>query len=329
MSHRLRALRNTAIACAAGLLSGIAPAVAQTADYPNRPVRLIVTFSPGGPADILGRLVGERLHRLWSQPVVILNKDGAATIIGVDLAAKSTPDGYTLLLASSALAINSGLGRKLPYDPFRDLAPVSLIFGQPLVIVLHPAVPANSVRELIELARAHPGKLAYASSGIGSSTNLTAEMFVRAAGIDIRHVPYKGIAPAMIDLLSGQVDLIFSGTTAAIPHLKTGKLKAIAITTRNRSPQLPDLPTLIESGIRDYDVTGWWGVMAPAGTPRPIINRVNADLHKVLAMPEVRERLIAQGGEAMTSTPEAFAAMFRQEVDRWARVSKAANIRIQ
>jgi len=321
-SASLRALGAVVLLCAA-----TPAAIAQ--DYPNRPVRLVVTFSPGGPADILGRLIGERLYKMWSQPVVILNKDGAGTIIGVDLAAKSTPDGYTLLLASSAMAINSGLGRKLPYDPFKDLAPVTLIFGQPLVIVAHPKVAANTVKELIDLAKSSPGKLTYGSSGIGSSTSLTAEMFKSAAGIDIRHVPYKGIAPAMLDLLAGQVDLIFSGTTAAIPHLKTGRLKAIALTTAKRSPQLPNVPTLAESGIPDYDVTGWWGFMVPAGTPAAIVQRLHTDINKVTAMPEVRERFAAQGGEAMTSTPEEFAAMFRAEVDRWARVAKAANIRIQ
>jgi tripartite-type tricarboxylate transporter receptor subunit TctC len=314
---------------AGALLLAVASLPAAAQDYPSRPVRLVVPFSAGGPADILGRLFGERLYKMWGQPIVILNKDGAGTIIGADLVANATPDGYTLLLASSALAINSGVGRKLPYDPFRDFAPIALVFGQPLVIVLNPNVPANTVRELIDLAKAHPGKLSYGSSGIGSSTSLTAEMFKSAAGVDIRHVPYKGVAPAMIDLLGGQVDMIFSGTTAAIPYLKSGRLKAIALTTRKRSSQLPDVPTLAESGIPDYDVTGWWGFMAPAGTPKAIVTRVNADLMKIVAMPEVRERLALQGGEAMTSTPEQFASFFRQEVERWARVAKGANIRIQ
>lgn len=308
-------------------LCAVAP-LTSAQEYPSRPVRLVVPFSAGGPADVLGRMLGERLHSLWGHPVVILNREGAGTIIGVDLVAKSTPDGYTLLLASSAQAINAGLGRKLPYDPLKDLVPITLVFGQPLVIVLNPKVPANSVRELVKLAKAHPGKLAYASAGIGSSTHLTAEMLNAAAGIDLRHVPYKGLAPAMIDLLSGQVDLIFAGTIAAIPHIKTGKIKPIAITTRNRSSQLPDVPTMIESGIPDYDVVGWWGFKAPRGTPRALIDRLHADINKVTAQPEVRERMMLQGGEVMTGTPEQFATMFRQEVERWARVAKGANIRI-
>lgn len=304
-----------------------APATAQV--YPSRPVRFIVPFSPGGPADLLGRIIGEKLQRSLGQPVVVFNKDGAGTILGVDMAAKSSPDGYTLLLGNVAMIINASSGRKLPYNTFKDLVPVSLVFTQPLVLVLSPSVPLGSVKALIEYAKANPGKLRYGSSGVGTSIHLTTELFRTAVDVELTHVPYKGVAPAMTDLLGARIDMMFPGIAPALPHIMSGKLKALALTSKQRSGVLPNVPTLAESGVANFEAIGWYGVLIPAGTPRSIATRLNQELVSTMAMQDVRERLASQGGEAVSSTSEQFGAFMRTEQKKWTGLIRSRNIQIE
>jgi len=328
-SHGVRRLVLGAVVTASAVLAAAASVQAAQQNYPLRPIRIVVPFSAGGPADLVGRVLSEKLQPAMGQSVVVVNKDGAGTILGVDYAAKATADGYTLLLGSLAMVLNASSGRKLPYDTYKDLVPVTLSFGQPLVLLVHPSLPVNSVRDFVAHAKAHPGKLRFGSSGIGSSIHLTAELFSSAVGIRMVHVPYRGVAPAMVDLLSGQVDLMFPGITPAVPHIRSGKLKVLAVTSSKRSGALPDAPTFIESGMAGFEVSGWFGIFVPAGTPRAIISRLNAELVKVLNMPDVREKLASQGGEAMTSTAEHFAQFMSAEHKRWSGVIRAANIKVE
>ena len=318
----------TVIAALTAALWGLAPqGLAQS--YPTKPVRIIVPFSAGGPADLLARVIGEKLQRGLGQSIVVLNKDGAGTILGVDMAAKSSPDGYTLLLGNVAMVINSSTGKKLPYDMLKDLTPVTLAFTQPLILVLQPSLPINSVKELIAFAKSNPGKLTYGSSGVGTSIHLTTELFRNAVAIDMTHVPYKGVAPALTDLLGGQIDLMFPGITPAMPHIKSGKLKALALTSKTRSPAIPEMPTLIELGVPNFESVGWYGMLLPAGTPKAIAARLHTELVKVLTMQDVKEHLARQGGEATTSTPERFAAFLGEELKKWTQVIRSANIKVE
>ena len=317
-----------AIAALMAALCAAAPA-ALAQNYPTRPVRIIVPFSAGGPADLLGRILAEKLQHSLGQPIVVLNKDGAGTILGVDMAAKSLPDGYTLLLGSLAMVINSSAGRRLPYDLLKDLRPVTLAFTQPLILVLQPAVPINSVKELIAFAKANPGKLTFGSSGVGTSIHLTTELFKIAVGIEMTHVPYKGVAPALTDLIGGQVDLMFPGITPAMPHVRSGKLKALAVTSRKRTPVVPAMPTLIELGVADFESAGWYGVLVPAGTPAAISARLNAEITKVMNLPDVMENLARHGGEATASTPERFASFIGEELKKWTQVIQSAKIKVE
>ena len=318
----------TAIAALAAALCGLAPqGLAQ--DYPARPVRIIVPFSAGGPADLLGRVIGEKLQFSLGQPIVVLNKDGAGTILGVDMAAKSSPDGYTMLLGNVAMVINSSTGKKLPYDMLKDLTPVTLAFTQPLILVLQPSVPINSVKELIAFAKSNPGKLTYGSSGVGTSIHLTTELFTHAVAISMTHVPYKGVAPALVDLLGGQIDLMFPGISPAMPHIRSGKLKALALTSMKRSQALPAMPTLNELGVANFESVGWYGVLVPAGTPRAIATRLNTELVKILTMQDVKENLARQGGEATSSTPERFATFIGAELKKWTQVIRTAKIKVE
>ena len=306
----------------------VAAASAFAQNYPNKPVRLIVPFSAGGPADVLARIVGEKLQRSLGQTVVVINKDGAGTLLGVDMVAKASPDGYTLLLGNVAMVINSSAGKRLPYDLQRDLTPVSLVFTQPLILVLHPAAPLTTLKELIAFAKANPGRLKYGSSGIGTSIHLTTELFRAAVGIELTHVPYKGAAPAMTDLLGGQIDLMFPGITPVVGYVKTGKLRAIGLTSRKRSPALPDVPTLSELGVANYESTGWYGVMVPAGTPGNIVLRLNRELVAALNLPDLREKLVSQGGDPTSSTPEQFAAFIASELTKWTTVMRTSGIQV-
>ncbi|HEV7822209.1 MAG TPA: tripartite tricarboxylate transporter substrate binding protein, partial [Burkholderiales bacterium] len=296
--------------------------------YPDKPVRLIVPFSAGGPADLLGRLIAEKLTRSLGQTVVVINKDGAGTILGVDMAAKSTADGYTLLLGNVAMVINSSAGKRLPYDLKRDLVPVSLAFTQPLILVINPSLPIANLKEFIAYAKANPGKLKYGSSGIGTSIHLTSELFRNATGLELTHIPYKGAAPALTDLLGGQIDLMFPGITPIVAHVKSGKLRAVGLTSSKRSPALPDVPTMHELGVGNFESIGWYGVLVPAGTPKAIVMRLNRDLVAALNQPDLKERLASQGGDAASSTPEQFVSFIDSELHKWTNVIRTANIKI-
>jgi tripartite-type tricarboxylate transporter receptor subunit TctC len=313
------------------LLALIAPRVeaASTASYPSKPVRMVVPYAPGGVADIVARLLAERLSQNLGQPVVVLNKDGAGTIIGTDYAAKSAPDGYTVLLTSTAIVMNASTGRKLPYDLRRDLSPLSIFYIQPNVLVVHPSVKAVSVKELIAYAKANPRKLRYGSSGVGAVIHLYTELFATSTGITLTHVPYKGVAPAMVDLVAGQIDLMFAGILNAGPHVYAGKLRALGISTRERSATLPDVAPISEQGVPGFDVKTWYGLFVPANTPRSIMDRLHAEVAKIAAMPDFRERLEAHGGEAVALGPDVFKAQTEKELQIWTKTINAANIRIE
>ena len=296
------------------------------AGYPNKAVRWIIPYAAGGSADLRARQIATRLADMWGQPVVVENKAGAGGVLGTDLVAKAASDGYTIGMGNFApLAINPTLMKSLPYNVARDFAPVILIERGPLVLMVNPATPAKSVKELIALAKAKPG-MGFASSGNGGSHHLSGEMFKAIAGIEIQHVPYKGGAPAASDLMGGHVDMMFELTYAALPAIKGGKLRPLAVTSSERLSVLPDVPTMIESGMAGFESSNWQGVIAPAGTPRDIVQKLNADINKVLAMPEVRNILLSQGNQVGGGTPEEFAAMIKAETVKWARVIKDAKI---
>ncbi len=298
--------------------------------YPGKPVRLIVPFAAGGGNDSVARLVGKRLSDGLGQQVVIDNRPGAGGVLGAELAAKSQPDGYTLFLGGvGSHAINPNLHERLPYDPIKDFAPIALLASAPLILVVHPSVPANSIREFIALARVRPGQLDYASNGNGSSSHLAAVMFEAMAGVKMVHVPYKGLSPALADLLSGRVQLMFSSVVAILPHIKAGKLRGLAVTGGKRLSSMPGLPTLAESGLAGYEASSWYGVLAPAGTPREIIARLNAEMVKALDRPEVKSSLLAEGAEPIGGTPEQFAAHIKSEKERLGKLIRDAKIRLE
>ncbi|MBI3067606.1 MAG: tripartite tricarboxylate transporter substrate binding protein [Betaproteobacteria bacterium] len=308
-------------------LSGAAGAA--QVQYPTKPIRLIVPFPPGGTTDVVARVIAQKLTENWSQQVVVDNRPGAGGIIGTELAAKAPADGYTLLLGSiTTHAVNPSLYKKLPFDPLRDFAPVSLAVSTPQVLVVHPSVAAKSVKELIALAKAKPGQLNYASAGTGTSPHLTFELFKSMAGVNLVHVPYKGTGPAITDLIGGQVQTMITGVVALYPHIKAGKLRALGATSAKRVAALPDVPTIAESGVPGFDVASWFGVFAPAGTPKPIVTRVNAEIVKILAAPDLRQKLTAQGADPATNTPEQFAAYVKSELARWGKVVQATGARV-
>jgi tripartite-type tricarboxylate transporter receptor subunit TctC len=306
------------------LASGIARAAD---DWPNRPVRYIVVFPAGGPTDTLSRIVARELSEMTGQQFIIENRAGAGGNIGTEVVARSPADGYTLLVASAATAINTTLVPNLSWAFSRDFAPVVLMVVNNHLLAAHPSVPANNVRELIALARAKPGQVTYASYGPGSSAHLTAELFKLMAGVDLLHVPYKGAAPAVNDLLGGQVNIIFADVAAMLSHIKSGKLKPLGIGAAKRFEGLPDVPTIAESGVPGFEAGGFLGLVAPAGTPPAIIQALNAAAQKSLALPEVRDRLLGLASPPVGGTPEEFAAHIKREIDKWARVIRAANIR--
>ncbi len=319
-------LVKTTLALAA-LAAGTSGALA--ADYPSKPVRLVVPFSAGGTSDLLARVVAERLGGALGQSVIVDNKPGAGGNIGSDIVAKAAPDGYTLLLGTVGThAINSSLYKKMPYDASKDFAPVTLVASVPNMLVVHPSVPVKSVQELIALGKAKPGTLSFASSGNGSSIHLSGELFKSLAEVDMLHVPYRGSSPAVNDLLGGQVNMMFDNMPSSLPHVKAGKLRALAVTSATRSPAMPDLPTLAESGIKGYDAAAWFGILAPAGTPPEVVQKLNAEIIKLLKMPEVADRLSAQGAVPTTNTPEQFADYIKSETAKWAKVVKASGAQI-
>lgn len=289
--------------------------------YPTKPIRMICPFPPGGTTDVVARLVAQKLTEAWGQQVVVDNRPGAGGIIGTEIVTKAAPDGYTVLLGSiTTHAVNPALYKKLNFDPVKDFAPVSLVVSSPQLLAVHPSVAAKSVKELIALAKAKPGQLNYASAGTGTSPHLTFELFKSMAGIDVVHVPYKGTGPAITDLIGGQVQMMITGVVALMPHVKSGKLRGLGVTSAKRVAALPDLPTIIESGIPGFDVSSWFGVFLPGGTPKPIVAKMNAEIRKILEVPEVRQRLIGQGADPASNTPEEFAAYVKAEMARWGKV---------
>ncbi len=297
------------------LLAGTTWVAAQ--EYPSKPVRLIVPFAPGGGNDIVARAIAQQLSASLGRQFVVDNRAGAGGVVGAELAAKSPADGYTLFLGGvGSHAVNPNLHAKLPYDPVTDFAPITLIASAPSVLVVHPSVPARTIEEFTALAKANPGKLNFASNGNGSSAQLAAVLYESMAGVRMVHVPYKGLAPALADLLSGEVQLMFSSMVAIIPHIKTGRLRALAVTGRRRSPLLPEVPTLEESGLRGYEAGSWYGILAPAGTPPQIVAKLNAEIVQALQQPAIRERLAAEGAEAIGGTPGEFAAHINAELAR-------------
>jgi tripartite-type tricarboxylate transporter receptor subunit TctC len=302
---------------------------AQAQSYPNKPIRLVCPFPPGGAVDIASRAVAHELTQILGQPVTVDNRPGAGGNIGAEIVAKSPPDGYTLLMTTSGImAINPALYSKIPFDSIKDFAPVSTIVSLNNVLVVNPSVPAKSVKDVIALAKAQPGKLTYASSGNGTSIHLSGELFKSMAGVDMLHIPYKGSAPAVTDLLGGQVNMMFDNIPSSLPHIRAGKLRALAVTGAKRSQLLPDLPTIAEAGIPGYDSYVWFGVVAPAGTPPEIIGRLNAALVKTAATPSFRDRLTEQGYDVMSSTPEQMASSIRGEIAKWGKIVKASGAKV-
>jgi len=301
-------------------------AIASAQSYPSRVVRMVVAYPPGGSIDVVARLVNQRLTTVFGHQFIIDNRAGAAGNIGTDYVAKATGDGYTLLMGSAAsISSAPAVYAKLPYDPVRDLAPIIQVANQPNVLTAHPSVPARTLKEFIALAKANPGKFNYGSSGIGASQHMTAELFAMLTGVKIEHIPYKGGTPAMTDLISGQIDFMFTPAPNAIAFVKSGKIRGIAVTSLKRSSALPELPTMDESGLKGFELLGWIGLLGPAGTPREIVDRLNAEINKMLAG-DIRPRLTELGLDAVGGTPEQFAAFIRQDIAKYVKIVKVAGI---
>jgi tripartite-type tricarboxylate transporter receptor subunit TctC len=296
------------------------------AEYPDKPLRLIVPFPPGGGTDILVRAIGPKLTETWGQPVVVDNRGGANGMIGAAFAAKAPPDGQTILAVPAGYAVNPSIYANLPYNPEKDLAPVTQIATSPMILVVHPSLPVKSVRELIALARIRPGQINYATSGNGSPPHLAAEYFKTMAGVKLVHIPYKGPSAAMIDLMSGQISLYFMNMQTALPHVKSGKLRALAVTSPTRFPAVPELPTMAEAGVPGYEMTNWYALLVPGGTPKDIIAKINAEVVRILNSPAIRERLASEGAIVVGSTPEQFAAFLKQEMAKFAKIVKASGM---
>jgi len=297
----------------------------ETARYPERPIRLLVGFAPGGGTDTTARVIGHRLAAKFGQPVVIDNRPGAAGNIAASIVAKSAADGYTLLMGTiAALAINPTLYGNLTFDPVRDFAAITQTVNSTNVLVVHPGVSANNVKELIALAKASPGKISYGSSGIGGAGHLAGELFATLGGVRMAHIPYKGGGPVMIDLLAGQIHAAFATAATAMPHIRSGKIRPLGVTTLNRAGMLPDIPTIAEQGLPGFDANNWYGLLAPAGTPTPIIETLNTEVVKVLRMPDIKQYLFSQGLDPAPTTPAEFAAYVKSEMTKWARIVRSA-----
>ena len=302
---------------------------AHAQSYPAKPIKIVVPYPPGGFNDTLGRTLAAKFTEAWGQPAVVENKPGANTLIGSDFVAKSPPDGYTLLVVAFPFAVTPSLIRNMPYDTLKDFAPVVLAAQSPNLLVVNPSLPVNTVGELIALAKAKPNSLSYASTGNGSSNHISMELFKSLAGVQIVHIPYKGSAPAVTDLLGGQVHLMFDNVPNVLPHVKAGKLTALGQTGTKRSPLIADIPTVAEAGVPGYEVTVWFGLVAPAGTPREVIQKLNAEMLRILAMPDVRERFLAQGVEPVGGTPEQFGEHIRAQMAKWAKVVADAGVKAE
>jgi tripartite-type tricarboxylate transporter receptor subunit TctC len=306
----------------------VAPAHAQP-NYPSKPIKLVVPFPPGGPLDTVGRTIAQKLSESWGQPIVVENKPGAGGNIGADSVAKAAPDGYTILMgALSTHAVNPSLYPSMPYDAVKDFAPITLVATTPNVLVVNPSLPVHSAREFIAYAKANPGKLNFGSGSTGSAGHLAGELFNLETGARMVHIPFKGAAPATQALLAGDTQLMFDNLATATPHVKAGKLRALAVTTAQRSKLAPDLPTMAEAGLAGFDISTWFGLFAPAGTPRDIVAKWNAEVVKLLEAPDMRERLAAQGAEAAPTSPDKFAAFVASEARKYARIVKESGAKV-
>jgi tripartite-type tricarboxylate transporter receptor subunit TctC len=319
-------LRPVLLAALCGALPAAHAAQADDA-YPTKPIRLIIPFAPGGGTDLTGRAIAQKLSDALGQTVVADNRAGANGTIGADLAAKAPPDGYTISMISSSHSVNPSLMKRLPYDLVNDLAPITQATTQPYALVVHPSVPAKSVKELIALAKAKPGTINYGSSGTGGLSHLSGALLAHLASIQITHVPYKGGSPAMIDVISGQIQMLFSTILQSHTHIAAGRLRPLAVTTAKRSRAMSDLPTMAEAGVKGYEVAGWYGVVAPARTPKPIITKLNQEIVRALRMPDVAEKMAADGSEPVGSTPEQFGAHIKAEVAKWRDLIQKTGIR--
>ena len=323
-----RMMAPAALVLAAAALVALGASVAQAQDYPSRPVRVVVPFSPGGAVDGPMRVIAQELSKRLGQQVIVDNKPGAGATIGTDVVAKASPDGYTLLLASQTNAISATLYPKLPYDPIEDFAPISLIGREPGVLVVHPSLPVKTFQEFVAYVKERPGRIDYASSGNGSGQHLFVVLLASMTGMKMNHVPYRGSGQATADLLGGQVQVSIPGTAGMVGHIKAGKLRALAVTGAKRSPQLPDVPTVMESGVPGYEAYVWMGLLAPKGTPAPIIDKLFRELTQVLATSEVKTYMASAGIEIVGSTPAEFGAFFRSEKELWARVIRETGAKI-
>jgi tripartite-type tricarboxylate transporter receptor subunit TctC len=326
-STKIRLFKAVGIMMVLSILLALPATAAAAESFPSKPARIIVAFPPGAATDIVGRILAQKLTDMWGQPVIVDNRAGASGTIGTGVVAQSPADGYTMLLGTLGnLAANPSLYHNLPFDMGRDFTPVSLVVMVNFVMVVHPSTPAKTVKELIALAKARPGQLNYSSSGSGGLPHLAGELFKSMAGVDLVHIAYKGSVPSFTDLLGGRITVTIDNLPLALPYIKSGRLRALAVVGPKRQPMLPDVPTMVEAGIPGYELTNWFGLMVPAGTPRDIVTRINADVAKVLKMPDVRERLLGMAAEPVGSTPEQFSAFLKSETAKWAKVIKDGGI---
>ncbi len=310
------------LACGTLALSAL---IAGAAEYPSRPIRFVVPYATGGTTDILARIVGPKLTQAWRQQVVVDNRGGANGNIGSDIVAKATPDGYTILLGTSGSnAVNPSLYTRMPYDAKRDLALIAMVASTANILVANPRFAGNSIQDVIAMAKQNPGKVTYGSAGVGSVLHLSGELLKTITGVNMTHVPYKGTGPSLVDLMGGQIDVVFANLPAVVPMVQAGQLKGIAVTTATRAAALPQIPTMIEGGVRGYDVSSWFAVFVPARTPKPIVNKINAEVVKILKTPDTQRRLVELGAEPMFKTPEEGNRFFHDEIEKWAKVVKAS-----
>ena len=312
-----------------GCLFALAAGIASAQAYPSKPIRFVVPYPAGGPLDTVARLLGQKVSESVKQPVIVDNKPGAGGNIGAEIVAKSPPDGYTIVMGALAThAINPTLYKSIPYDPIKDFTPITQVAATPNILVVHPSVPAANVREFIAYAKANPGKLSFGSGSIGSGGHLAGELFKTMAGVDMVHVPYKGAAPAMQDLIGGQIHLMFDNLASALTQVRAGKVRALAVTTAKRTALAPEFPTIAESGLPGFDIETWFGVLAPAGIPREALDRLHAEFTKALAAPDVREKMVNLGAEPVGNKPEEFAAYIKAEAEKYAKVIKASGAKV-
>lgn len=320
---KLLPLKQALLAC----VFAIATIGAYAAAYPERPIRVIVPVAPGGGNDIVARMLGQKLTEAWGQQVVVDNRPGAATAIGAEITAKSNPDGYTLMFFSVSFAINASVNPKLPFDSITDFAPITLVARVPQILLVHPAVPTRSVAEFVALAKAKPGQINYASAGTGSSTHLAMELFTDMTGISLTHVPYKGTSPGMTDLLAGHVQAMWDAIPPSLPHIKSGRVRALAVVNSRRFPSLPDVPTMAEAGLPNYTFASWFGMVAPARTPSAIIDKLNREIVRIVQLPDFRERLIGLGVESAGTTSQEFGQHLKKEIAQWSAVVRKLKLR--